>query len=135
MKTSSLSVSIGKASLGVSGRSVNENVDANANVVQAPVRRSFEEFLLNDARVPVGRGVYEPYSFAGREPLLAVVRVVDRVLGAPVSDPARFRSSHTNTPAHLKTKARINAPGQETGAPAPVAPLPDAEISLAGGAQ
>ena len=70
--------------------------------VKAPARKSFEEFLLKDARVPIGRGLYGPFSFAGREPLLVIVRLIDRVLGC---------------------------------GPSSKSILPDAEISLAGGAQ
>jgi hypothetical protein len=54
--------------------------------VQAPLRKSFEEFLLNDARVPSGRGLHGNYSFEGREALLAVVRVVDKVISEKLTD-------------------------------------------------
>jgi hypothetical protein len=49
-------------------------------------RRSFEEFLKNDARVPTGCGAHGPYSFAGREALLAVVRVIDQIISQNLSD-------------------------------------------------
>ena len=63
----------------------------NPRRVPSPVRASFEEFLLRDARVPAGRGLYGPYSFKGREALLAVVRVVDNILGNPVGDEVTSR--------------------------------------------
>ena len=85
--------------------------------IRAPRRRSFEEFLLKDARVPAGRGTYQPYSFAGREALLAVVRVIDRILGQGRAG----LGSGTNPPAPARR-------AQSAG-------LTDAEVSLAGGAQ
>jgi hypothetical protein len=54
--------------------------------VKAPRRASFEEFLVQDARVPSGRGLHGHYSFAGREALLAVVRVVDKVMSEKLAD-------------------------------------------------
>jgi len=54
--------------------------------VKAPLRKSFEEFLLNDARVPVGGGLHGSYSFEGREALLIVVRVIDKILTDKLSD-------------------------------------------------
>jgi len=66
-----------------------EQLDAqvsDSRGVKAPLRKSFEEFLLNDARVPSGRGLHGSYSFAGREALLAVVRVVDRVISEKLAD-------------------------------------------------
>lgn len=54
--------------------------------VKAPRRDSLESFLLNDARVPSGRGLHGAYSFEGREALLAVVRVVDKVISEKLAD-------------------------------------------------
>jgi len=54
--------------------------------VKAPLRKSFEEFLLYDARVPSGRGLHGPYSFEGREALLSVVRVIDRIVTEKLAD-------------------------------------------------
>lgn len=54
--------------------------------VKAPARASFEEFLRADARVPSGRGLHGPYSFAGREALLAVVKVIDQIVSEKLSD-------------------------------------------------
>ncbi len=51
-----------------------------------PKYQSFEEFLRNDARVPTGCGVHGRYSFAGREALLAVVRVIDQIISKNLSD-------------------------------------------------
>ncbi|HSY17931.1 MAG TPA: phage terminase large subunit family protein [Candidatus Acidoferrales bacterium] len=48
--------------------------------VNVPKRASFEDFLLADARVPNGQGLYGPYSFAGREALREVVQVIDDIL-------------------------------------------------------
>ena len=99
--------------------------------VKAPLRRSFEEFLLRDARVPIGRGLYGPYSFAGREALRAVVRVVDRILGTtdhgtncPVGDEVTRRGPNLGL-----------APGKHSSRRALQSVLPDAEVCLAGGAQ
>lgn len=48
--------------------------------VQAPRVGSFREFLEQLARVPVARGEYGPYTFAGREPLLEIVATLDRLI-------------------------------------------------------
>jgi hypothetical protein len=45
-----------------------------------PERATFEEFLRHDARVPIGDGLYGPYTFDGREAMLEVVRVIDRII-------------------------------------------------------
>ncbi len=65
---------------------LDSNLAADRRGVKAPLRKSFEEFLLNDARVPSGHGLHGPYSFAGREALLAVVRVVDKVVSEKLAD-------------------------------------------------
>jgi hypothetical protein len=65
--------------------------DADPRRVRSPRRKSFEEFLRNDARVPGRGGQHHPYSFAGREALLAVVRLVDLILGHPASPAGRRR--------------------------------------------
>lgn len=54
--------------------------------VRVPARRTFEEFLINDARVPVGGGEYGSYTFEGREALRDVVRLVDRILNEGLKD-------------------------------------------------
>lgn len=59
---------------------------ADKRGVTAPDRQSFKEFLLHDARVPGGGGRYVPYSFVGREALLAVVEVVDKVISEKLAD-------------------------------------------------
>ena len=46
-----------------------------------PQRSSFEEFLLRDARVPIGGGEYGSYSFDGREAILGIVRRIDSIVG------------------------------------------------------
>jgi hypothetical protein len=48
--------------------------------VDAPQRKSFREFLERDARVPIGGGEHGPYTFEGREALLAIVDAIDRVI-------------------------------------------------------
>lgn len=48
--------------------------------VDSPERQSFLDFLNHDARVPIGGGEYGPYSFEGREALLAIVGAIDRVI-------------------------------------------------------
>lgn len=54
--------------------------------VKAPLRSSFAEFLLKDARVPSGGGLHGPYSFAGREALQAVVAVIDKIFAQKLAD-------------------------------------------------
>ncbi len=51
-----------------------------------PSRASFEDFLLQDARVPVGGGEHGPYSFEGREALHEVVRLIDDILNRNLQD-------------------------------------------------
>lgn len=63
-----------------------KNLAADARGVKAPRRSSFREFLLEDARVPVGGGQYGHYSFEGREALLAIVNVVDKVIAEKLAD-------------------------------------------------
>jgi len=43
---------------------------------------SFSIFLKKHARVPGPRGEYRQYSFEGREPLIAIVELIDDVLGS-----------------------------------------------------
>lgn len=54
--------------------------------VRVPARATLEEFLENDARVPVGGGEFGAYSFEGREALLEVVRTVDSVINGKLKD-------------------------------------------------
>ena len=58
-----------------------------APAVDRPVRATFEEFLREDAMVPVGEGRHGKFSFEGREALLAVVRDIDEVLGSLTGEP------------------------------------------------
>jgi hypothetical protein len=90
--------------------------------VKAPSRASFEEFLLRDARVPSGRGLHGSYSFAGREALLAVVRVIDRILG-----------NNQGNDGQGNEKEKSNSLDHHS--PDQSGPLCDAELCLAGGAQ
>jgi len=54
--------------------------------VDRPFRKSFEDFLNSDARVPIGGGEYGKYSFEGREAILEIVRIIDHVLANKVED-------------------------------------------------
>ncbi|HEX4262757.1 MAG TPA: hypothetical protein VH597_00345 [Verrucomicrobiae bacterium] len=51
-------------------------------VVKTPRIKSFRDFLEGHARVPGGRGEYCQYSFEGREPLIEIVELIDKVLGS-----------------------------------------------------
>ncbi|HXE42728.1 MAG TPA: hypothetical protein VN516_06855, partial [Candidatus Baltobacteraceae bacterium] len=51
-------------------------------VVDAPKILSFRDFLVEHARVPGPGGEYRKYSFEGREPLIAIVELMDDVLGS-----------------------------------------------------
>jgi len=80
--------------------------------VAVPGHKSFEDFLLADARVPSGQGLYGPYSFAGREALLHVVRAVDDI----------FRDKQTDAEVSLaggaqfgKTILELNLAAYVTG--------------------
>lgn len=57
--------------------------------VHAPDVKTFREFLVKCARVPIGGGDHGPYSFAGREALLEPVRVIDHVLGTETGTPLK----------------------------------------------
>ncbi|HWD94119.1 MAG TPA: hypothetical protein VG938_17440 [Verrucomicrobiae bacterium] len=50
--------------------------------MKRPRVKSFRDFLERCARVPGGRGEYCNYSFEGREPLIAIVDLIDEVLGS-----------------------------------------------------
>jgi hypothetical protein len=56
------------------------------NPVGRPDRKSFKEFLLNDARVPDGKGERVSYSFEGREALIAIVELADRIIKEKLKD-------------------------------------------------
>lgn len=71
------------------GKDIFEIADSslgNQRAMNVPQRASFEEFLVNDARVPSGRGQHGPYSFEGREALQTVVAVIDHVLEMKLAD-------------------------------------------------
>ncbi|HEY2082658.1 MAG TPA: hypothetical protein VGI88_07710 [Verrucomicrobiae bacterium] len=60
-----------------------KNSDGEGVVVADPSEiKSFRDFLGKCARVPGGRGEYCQYSFEGREPLIAIVELIDKVLGS-----------------------------------------------------
>jgi hypothetical protein len=62
---------------------VAKNSDGEGNVVvDTPDIKSFRDFLGEYARVPGGRGEYCQYSFKDREPLIAIVELIDKVLGS-----------------------------------------------------
>jgi hypothetical protein len=50
--------------------------------IEVPHIPSFRHFLQVHARVPGGRGEYCQYSFKGREPLNAIVDLIDEILGS-----------------------------------------------------
>jgi hypothetical protein len=54
--------------------------------VEVPHVGSFIDFLINHARVPVGRGEYGPYTFEGREALIEIVELVDTILDGKLAD-------------------------------------------------
>jgi hypothetical protein len=62
-------------------------VDVRA--VAAPKVRSFREFLTQHARVPIGGGLYGPYTFAGREALIEPVETLDLILGSAGGEPMK----------------------------------------------
>lgn len=86
--------------------------------VDRPQRGSFEEFLVRDARVPVGGGEHGPYSFEGREAIRGIVRRIDAILGGRKSEVARQKSE---------------VGGQRSEVTAE--PLADSLLGIAGGAQ
>jgi hypothetical protein len=65
-------------------------IGTDRRAVRAPRVASFREFLEQHARVPTGRGEHGPYTFAGRECLIEIVDLVDRVIasagGPPLTD-------------------------------------------------
>jgi hypothetical protein len=61
-------------------------LEQGARPVNVPRRSSFREFLVQDARVPDGRGGHGHYSFTGREALAAIVVIIDQVLAEALSD-------------------------------------------------
>ncbi|HEV2696086.1 MAG TPA: hypothetical protein VG347_24570, partial [Verrucomicrobiae bacterium] len=93
-------------------RQIQQKQIGKACRVVAPRHKSFEEFLLNDAHVPTGQGLYRPYSFEGREALLEVVRVIDSI----------FRDKQTDAEVSLaggaqfgKTILELNLAAYVTG--------------------
>lgn len=69
-----------------------DRLDRKFQAEQAPAvnrvqRHTFEEFLREDAMVPIGKGQYGKYSFEGREVLLAIVRRTDEMLGSETGQP------------------------------------------------
>jgi len=64
-------------------RKVNSSSENDKEIkVDVPDLRSFRDFLEKEARVPGPRGEYQKYSFAGRAPLIAIVDLIDEVLGS-----------------------------------------------------
>ena len=64
---------------------LDEKVQGKA-IADRPERASFEEFLLKDAKVPGPGGMHRPFSFAGREALIPIVRLIDRVIDNKLAD-------------------------------------------------
>ena len=54
----------------------------DGRIVETPEITSFRSFLEKHARVPGPHGEYRQYSFEGREPLIEIVDLIDRVLGS-----------------------------------------------------
>lgn len=69
--------------------SLDAGINADARTVVGPDVTTFREFLEQCARVPIGKGEYGPYSFAGREALLEPVRVLDEILGTETGQPLK----------------------------------------------
>ncbi len=88
-----------------------ELTTADQRSVKAPRVRSFEEFLLQHARVPIGGGQYGPYTFVGREALLEVVRTIDLVLGSGPVMPGNAEAAF----AVLKDSTIVLAGGAQFG--------------------
>lgn len=61
-------------------------IEVDLTAVNAPRVGSFMEYLEKCARVPIGRGEYGPYTFKGREALIAIVELIDQVLSGPLPD-------------------------------------------------
>ncbi|HEV2696089.1 MAG TPA: hypothetical protein VG347_24585, partial [Verrucomicrobiae bacterium] len=94
------------------GQHLVDSTLGTARRVVTQERESFEEFLLNDARVPTGQGLYGHYSFQGREALQEVVRVIDSI----------FRDKQTDAEVSLaggaqfgKTILELNLAAYVTG--------------------
>lgn len=75
-----LSSAIGKLS---------EKLAGGSTAVSVPKIRSFMQFLLEHARVRLGEGRFGPYTFDGREALIAIVDTIDLVLGSNTGEPLR----------------------------------------------
>jgi hypothetical protein len=65
---------------------LSEKIKGKPAIANRPQRSSFEEFLREDARVPIGGGEYGPYTFEGREAILEVVRLIDRITNERLAD-------------------------------------------------
>jgi len=70
------------ASASATVRKKNESPKGDEEVTAPEDIHSFRDFLAKEARVPGPRGEYLHYSFKGREPLIAIVDLIDDVLGS-----------------------------------------------------
>lgn len=68
---------------------LDERLQHDGRAVAVPRRKSFKEFMLADARVRTGGGVYGPYTFDGREALLEIVDTIDLILGSHTGKPLK----------------------------------------------
>lgn len=64
-----------------------EQASGDARAVIPPDARSFMEYLTTCARVPIGKGDYGQYTFAGREAMVEIVELIDTVLGSKTGKP------------------------------------------------
>lgn len=66
---------------------LDSKLSEDTSAVIAPKVGSFKEYLLTCARVPIGRGEYGPYTFEGREAMIAIVDLIDDALGSKTGKP------------------------------------------------
>jgi hypothetical protein len=64
---------------------LDERIHGNV-VANRPERKTFKEFLLKDARVPIGGGEYGPFTFKGREALEEIVDLIDFIHSQGLTD-------------------------------------------------
>ena len=64
-------------------------LSADQRTVRGPDVKTFKEFLVKCARVPIARGEYGPYTFTGREALIEVVDTIDLIIGSETGKPLK----------------------------------------------
>jgi hypothetical protein len=108
--------------------SVGEIISGRAKADQrssAPVRATFEEFLREDARVPLPDGSFGRYTFEGRRPLLFIVRRIDAILRNTLGNEPVQIEYFVIDDGHIVKKSHHFKPGA----------LRKALVALCGGAQ